>query len=420
MDFYGVMESKNKYKELLGAMDLATAEVRLFACRTRTAAVVTECVLHGIVLRDGCPLHIHSDAAREFISKAMNRLCTLLGCKQTTTLAHHPTGNASIERLWQFVAACLRVMTNEQYSLWEKYVRYMEHVWNTTYHSVLKCTPIEAAHGLLARSVLDTLLTNERNQPADLMTNDGISAMRDTARAFETQIKNLRTVATRQNAQLLRKGPKHSYQVGDEVSLFIPPSDKQAKAMGRKPKHLLCYRGPAFITEVLSNSTYELLFEGRTYFRCFGELRPYKSTKLPVDLPIANDIAMQENNVVVGNYVTLCDTDDEDDDRFHLCQVIAIQDNNAVLLNHATWSPNIKMAVFSVMYQLGNTRYTTEKPKQRAKEHEVIDRVPLDEADGYIDHYDVKLTKTMRITAKSLRQLAKLGLRHHILGQTFP
>ena len=88
--------------------------------------------------------------------------------------------------------------------------------------------------------------------------------------------------------------------------------------------------------------------------------------------------------------------------------------------NYVTWSPNIKTVVFSVMYQLNNVKYTTEKPKQRARDHEVIDRVPLGEADSFIDHYDVKLTPKQKITVKSRRQLEKLGLRHHILGQTFP
>ena len=103
-DYYGVAESKKKFNNILGAVDLATSECRLFACQNRTAATVTDCILHGIVLRDGCPLHIHSDSAREFVSKAMRRLCTLIGCKQSTTLAHHPTGNATIERLWQWVS----------------------------------------------------------------------------------------------------------------------------------------------------------------------------------------------------------------------------------------------------------------------------------------------------------------------------
>ena len=351
----------------------------------------------------------------------MTRLCQIIGCKKTTTLAHHPTGNAAIERLWQWVASCLKQMTNDQYSHWEDYVRLMEHVWNTTYHSVLQCTPFEAAHGLPARSALDSLTAEASSTPAGLMTKDGITAMRETAEAFKTHINNVRTEAAERNAELNKRGVGTKYKVGDEVSLFIPPSEKEAKAMGRKPKHLLYYRGPAFVTKVLSNSTYQLEFEGRIYYRCMSELRPYKSDKLPVDLPIANDIKMQDKGLVIGNYVSLCDSNDENDDHFHLCEVIAIEDGKAVLLNYGTWQNNIKTAKFSILYQEHNTgRYTTQKPLTRAREQEVLDRVDLEEADDYIDHYNIQVTKAGKICAKSVKQLTKLGLKHHVLGRTFP
>ena len=99
MDFYGVAESKNGYNNILGATDLVTAISRLSVGKTRSVKVLIDSVLHGIVLRDGCPRHIHSDTARECISKAMQRLCHLIGCQQTTNLDHNPSDNATIERL---------------------------------------------------------------------------------------------------------------------------------------------------------------------------------------------------------------------------------------------------------------------------------------------------------------------------------
>ena len=76
-----------------------TGELRLFATKTRTAAVTTDCILQGVILRDGVPLIIHSDHAKEFISKLLDTLCKALGITTTTTLAHHPTGNSKIERV---------------------------------------------------------------------------------------------------------------------------------------------------------------------------------------------------------------------------------------------------------------------------------------------------------------------------------
>ena len=99
-DFYEVMQSKKGYNNILGAVGLATSKARLLACQDRSAATVTQCLLHGVVLRDECPLRIHSDAAKELISKqAMMRLYRLLGCDKTITLAHHPTGNAKMKAM---------------------------------------------------------------------------------------------------------------------------------------------------------------------------------------------------------------------------------------------------------------------------------------------------------------------------------
>jgi len=92
------VQSKKGYNNILGTVDLATSKARLLACQDRSAATVTQCLLHGVVLRDECPLHIHFDAAKELISKAMMRLYRLLGCGKTTALAHQPTGNAAIEK----------------------------------------------------------------------------------------------------------------------------------------------------------------------------------------------------------------------------------------------------------------------------------------------------------------------------------
>ena len=145
------------------------------------------------------------------------------------------------------------------------------------------------------------------------------------------------------------------------------------------------------------------MYEGRAYFRCFGELRPYKSNKLPMDLPAAQDIPMQSRDLIVGNYVALCDSNRAEDDHFHLCKVLSIADGKAVLLNYATWHSNIKHAKWSIMYQhTSDLAFTTIPPRKNPTEQEVIDWVSVDEADEYIDHYDVQLTKSMRITSKCI------------------
>ena len=136
---------------------------------------------------------------------------------------------------------------------------------------------------------------------------------------------------------------------------------------------------------------------------------------------MANPASMQERELIVGNYVALCDSADVEDDHFHLCKVLAIEDDKTILLNYTTFNDNLANAKFGIMYQeRSSLRYTTQKPKRNAREQEVIDKVPLEEADDYVDHYNIKMTKSMKIGKKSVRQLRKLGLKHLVLGRTFP
>ena len=111
---------------------------------------------------------------------------------------------------------------------------------------------------------------------------------------------------------------------------------------------------------------------------------------------MANSRSMQENKLVLGNFVALCDSNDPEDDHFHLCKVVDIVDDKAILLNFATSTKNIKQAVFKVMYQEDSTlRYTTVKPTRNEAGQRVVDELSIKAADDYIDHYDIKVTGAM-------------------------
>jgi len=116
----------------------------------------------------------------------------------------------------------------------------------------------------------------------------------------------------------------------------------------------------------------------------------------------------------VGNFVALCDSDE---DYFHLCRVLAIEDVKAILLNYSTSTRNLKLAKFGILYQKQSTQqYKLEPPGKKAREQEVIDQVPLEDAGSFTDHYDESHAHIGQVN--TLRM--KLGLHHHVLGETFP
>ena len=249
-DYYGVgvKNSKGYNNILLGIIiDLATGNLVLRALKQRTAANTAHTLFYDIINRKGVPLLFHSDAAREFLSTAMDSLSKTLGIVQTSTLAHNPKSNAKIERVWAFVGNCLRAMTAAQYAEFHKYVPIMAHVWNTTPDSETGVTPFEAEHGMSCRSIDESILQNPPSEGLPASADD-LRSIAVSVRAFMEHITNVKSVEKAQTAIGIRLNDagnsKIDYKIGDKVGFYLPPDEKAAKAMGKKKKHMLQYVGP--------------------------------------------------------------------------------------------------------------------------------------------------------------------------------
>ena len=134
---------------------------------------------------------------------------------------------------------------------------------------------------------------------------------------------------------------------------------------------------------------------------------------------MANNVS---TDLKVGNFVALSDTDDPNSKGFkqvHVGKVINIADGQARIQNYATLSKNIAQAKWAPLYQMDDGVYTTVKPRRNAKNLRVIDIV--DEFDqDYVRCADLTMTGSGKISARSRTHLANLGLKHHVLGFTYP
>ena len=311
-------------------------------------------------------------------------------------------------------------MSAEQYANWPAYLRLIEHTWNTTVHTTMGVTPFEAAHGLPAASATSRLATTGDYCEPDTIDQKGITAMQTTAKAIRQILRQQLEQDSRQRtAKANSKGFNHTFKVGDKVSFFIPPTAHEAEELGRKAKHIAHFKGPAIITKKLSPTTYAIKFNGRTYGRCSSELRAYRSVERPNLISTVNNVG---TDLKVGNFVALSDTDDPKAKGFkqvHVGKIINIADGQAHIQNYATLSRSMAQAKWAPLYQLPSGVYTTVKPKRNAKNLRVIDMV--DEFDqDYVRCADLSMTSSGKISARSRAHLANLGLKHHVLGLTYP
>ena len=415
MDFYGVGQSKNGYKNILGIIDLATSELALFPTKDRKAKTVRECLLAGIFLSKGCPSTLHSDHAREFISKAVKRICSILGCRQTTTLAHHPTGNATIERVWQYITLVLRNCNNEQYKHWDGFVKLWEHTWNTNPHTLLEVSPFEAAHGMPAVSATETL-ANTPVMRITGMQKDDLIAIQKAAKANIIAMKQLRTHDKAMRAIKANQTKiSQTFKVGDKVSFYIPPTGSEAaRRSTRKTKHLLQYKGPAVITNVRTPTTYDLTYKGRQYARATSELRPYRAER---ETNIVQTNAEEEaRNLQIGSWVAYLE--ESGDKQFHIGKVKSLGDN-IVLQAFATHNKNLQKAKWKPLLQLVKTEQYTLYPDKRTVQVQVLDEIPTSSQKELIIATNLKLVK-QKLDKKSRVTLQLQFKTHHQLGKTFP
>ena len=126
-------------------------------------------------------------------------------------------------------------MNVEQYAEFHKYVPIMAHVWNTVPDSDTNITPFEAEHGMPCRTIAESILQQPPREGLPSSAQD-LKSIAISVNAFLEQISNVKAVEKAQTAIRLNADgtSKVDYNLGDQVSFFLPPSEEAARAMVRK------------------------------------------------------------------------------------------------------------------------------------------------------------------------------------------
>lgn len=323
-------------------------------------------------------------------------------------------------------------MRDEEYDEWERYLRLIEFTYNTTLHTTVGHAPFTIAHGMPARTVVASIADDDlcTSNESGITTRE-VQLIQQSAQAFAQEAAQMREQQQRASAERMRAGGnKAKYEVGDLVTFYIPPTADQAQRRGRKLKHLMWYRGPAKVEEVLSGTTYRISYQGTSYFRATSELRPYKAAKGPV--PSKGHTTSQGTSrnqktsshtpleVSVGVYVAY--RTHQDDRRYHIGRVAALLEGELQVHTHATVSNGIRHAVWKPVYSTNKGEYTTEPPRGRARagqDSKLYDYVPNQPEDKLV-LCEVALTNQKKLSQADQGKLRARALQHHQLGHSWP
>jgi hypothetical protein len=418
-DYFGMPTSSNGSREVAGAIDVATHKLILMALPNRKATVTAEAILEHICHKEGTPLRFHSDCAAELMSRTMTHLWKLQGTTATQTLGHNATGNSMIERVWRFVNAALRCLTDQQYHDWHKHLPAIAAAWNCTPNRTLGCSPFEASTGTRMRRPATALGDKQPTVPRS-MNQTEITMLHKAAEAFRKLAASNQQWHSKHIASLKNKMGrwKHNFKVGDMVKIFIPPTAHEAHRRGRKAKHCHWYRGPARVVKILSPTTYTVMMckTKRLFDRAITNISPWgpsnaddphilsnANTPPHLDDPTTETAQASTTAYTKGDIIAV--KDDATEDVYWLADVTRVKGDGLHLAYYGTHGTNLQRARFRPLYvtKRNELTFTPETGATRWTGQMSTNSLP-----GCVVARKLQLTKRGELSTKSFRVVNKL------------
>ena len=168
------------------------------------------------------------------------------------------------------------------------------------------------------------------------------------AKAFNETLSNIKHVERARAANKLNSygQPIQEFHVGDRVAFYLSPNAKEAKRMGKNPKHMLQYKGPGKIVKALSpnGTAFEIKCGAYTYRRNIMHLSKFTSEEeAPANVQLKVDYT-----VSVGSYVAVLD--DDEDEHYHIGRVTDINENVTTIHYFSTKGRTLRSGVWAPLY----------------------------------------------------------------------
>lgn len=129
---------------------------------------VIQVLLYEVVLKIGLPHRLITNNGRNFISEAMNAVCTRLGINRSLTSVEHPQSDGLVERMNRTLKTGLSIAVGEDPGSWDTALPFVTFAYNTSKHASTGFSPFELLYG--RKMVLPLLPTLEILKPKTYTT----------------------------------------------------------------------------------------------------------------------------------------------------------------------------------------------------------------------------------------------------------
>ena len=220
------------------------------------AETVARTFLTSWVCQYGAPKRIVTDRGKNLVGAVFKKLCEFLGARHSPTCTYRPQGNAQNERahkeLHQYIAMYLSEASNA--ANWDLLLNHAAWVHNSSYHTVLKRSPLEVLTGVKPRNGAHFLPGNHPNRQDRDMTFEEYYSMK-SEQLEQLQEEARLAIAKAQavtRANLNKNARTPDFKPGDEVWVKTHGVKTIDKKWDKR------YEGPWIVREVISPQVLKL------------------------------------------------------------------------------------------------------------------------------------------------------------------
>jgi transposase InsO family protein len=413
MDFQGQGTAITGETEALGIIDTTARFVTVIALPNRRVQTLIPAILDQIVFRHGPPEILHCDEAPEFMSELLRALAEITETTLTTTLAHNAKSNGTIEIFWRYWNRCMKLLPDDQYNQWPRFVSRIVFAYNTAPHQSLGgISPYELYYGVPARDTFSRVLNLHTDilpqSPDDTGDIENARlfalAVKTSTAAFVNLAQNHDQYMKNETAiRLNQKGAPRQFIVGVMVKARFPPTKAEMDATGRRSNHISAWRGPCRVITRLSSTSYKVmqLDNNREFERSISNLLPWNASgrKKARNATYVEDISTP---FLPNEFIAVRD---EPASWFYLARVTTVTKTAIIVHYYGTRSPNLALATFYPGWHLStqnHIRLSLDQPEHFIRYSGTIE---VNAINSLLVARNLALTSAHRLTSQSRRLL---------------
>uniref|UniRef100_A0A669DKA6 Gypsy retrotransposon integrase-like protein 1 n=1 Tax=Oreochromis niloticus TaxID=8128 RepID=A0A669DKA6_ORENI len=217
MDFLSIEPDSKNTKDVLVITDHFTKYAVSIPTKDQKATTVAKNLWENFLVHYGFPERLHSDQGRDFESRTIKELCSLLGIRKVRTSPYHPRGNP-VERYNRTLLSMLGTLKDTEKHHWRDFVKPLTHAYNCTKNDVTGYSPYELMFGRQPRLPIDIAFGLPQPNKPHVTHSQYVKQLKSyLEQSYEIAIKNSQKVADKNKKRFDKIIRESTLDVGDQV-----------------------------------------------------------------------------------------------------------------------------------------------------------------------------------------------------------